>query len=85
MILDKITSVTSESDAGIEAVEAPMTFQAFMIDEDDRYYYMGNLPQAIDRAVPKDRILYVQIIKPENPYDVILEGMDNPKNKNEVN
>lgn len=71
ILLDsKLTTEVSDGES-TQVAEIPMTLQAFLIDEDEQYLYLGkeydgqHPTKSVDRAVPKNRIIYVEILNPE--------------------
>lgn len=82
-ILDTKMQMVSETDEGVHSSETPLTIQAFLIDEDEQYYYLGNVPPnldkiVVDRAIAKSRVIYVQTIVPDDPFTAILDEMEKP-------
>lgn len=84
ILLDASLTTSMETEEGVVSQNLPLTFQAFLIDEDDTYYYMGHIynlsspHSGITRAIPKKRVLLAEIVDPADPLTEILDEMKTP-------
>ncbi len=66
-------------------VETDIKVQGFILDMDDEFYYLGNTPEEIVRAVKRENVVYIEILNPDNEYRAILDEMEVPKDEAEKN
>lgn len=86
IISDLSVSNTSQNDENYETNSAYMTFNGFLLDQDDEYCYLGETGNEVSSAIKKDSIRFIQVISPRNELDEILDSLpDNPEKDNEVN
>lgn len=68
-----------------EGVALPLEVQAYILDVDERFYFLGDSPLEINSVIDKSEVKYIRIIE-DIPYDVqILNEMGNPQNEDDLN
>lgn len=63
----------------------PLAVQGYMLDADDKFYYIGKNPLEIASAVNKNDVAYVCVIDNIDPAVQILENMPVPEAEEETN
>lgn len=63
----------------------PIVIQGYILDIDDEFYYIGNNPSEVVRAIRKQDARAFEILQPKNVFDEILEHMPVPENKDSEN
>lgn len=74
----------TESGEVIDEV-APLTIQGFVLDMDDKFFYLGEDPMLISKAIKITSVSYIEISKPKSAYDDILDSIGNTPQEKEVN
>lgn len=80
----KITD-TVDSEEGVHQIELPLMLDGYLMDMDDEYYYLGEDPKSVSKAVRKDQILSIEIESMKTVYDQILDEMDSPIEDTDIN
>lgn len=62
-------------------VDIPNTFDGYLLDVDDEYYYLGETSKEISKAVRKDQSISIEIAQLKTAFDAILDEMDEPEEK----
>jgi hypothetical protein len=65
--------------------QAMSTFEGYLLDVDDEYYYLGLNSDAIDVAFDRQTIYSVQIIQPRDVHRQMLDNLEVPEEEHEVN
>lgn len=55
-------------------IEAVTTYQVFLLDVDDDYYYVGEQAEEISAAIRRDTVFSIEIVKPKSKALQLLEG-----------
>lgn len=79
-----IAEYTNTEDGPLEQ-NAPMVARGYMLDADDDYVYLGEDPFEITQAIQTKRIVLVQREIKSSAYDDLLNGMPDPKKKEDIN
>lgn len=79
-----ITDFTSSEEGQLEQ-NAPMVSRGYLLDCDSDYLYLGEDPFEITQAVQRRRIVLIQREIKSSPYEDMLNGMPNPKKKEDIN
>jgi hypothetical protein len=77
-----------ESEEGVIIQETPLVFQGFLLDEDSKYYYLGEGPGEIANAVKIDSVKGISIVPQvvvKTEFDNILDDMPDPESEEEFN
>lgn len=70
----------------IRPVQSPMVIQAYMIEEDDEYFFLGHDPDLICIAVKKNQIVLIETLDPtEDMAQELDEAVEIPKSDLGVN
>lgn len=72
-------------ETGVIDQTLPIVLKGYILDMDDEYYYLGNTPEEISKAVKKEAVKYIEIISEQNVFDQILEDFPTPGTKEEQN
>jgi hypothetical protein len=64
-----------------ENVEVPITIQGYILDTDKDYYFMGDTPEEITRAIRKDSVIYIQVIEDIDPLHEALKDCEVPEDE----
>jgi hypothetical protein len=65
--------------------ENAIKIAGFVLDVDDEYYYLGDTPEEITQAIRRDRVIYIQILEPINPYLDALKELEVPEDETKQN
>lgn len=68
-----------------ESGRMPLAIQGYMLDVDDKYYYIGKNPLEVISAVDKNDVAYICIIEQIDPAVQMLQEMPVPKAEEENN
>ena len=79
-----IKTVKQEEDQITEQT-VPVIFQAYLLDMDEEYYYLGQDPDEVFSALRKDQCIYIAIVRENSILDDALDDLEVPENSNEVN
>lgn len=63
----------------------PSVVNGYILDMDDEYYYMGNTPEFVHKAIKKSQVRYIEVVQEQSVYDKILDDMHTPNRKEEEN
>lgn len=72
-------------ESGVSDETIPIVLQGYILDIDDTYLYVGDTPEAITQAVFKNDARIIRIVKEQNPYDDMLDQMEMPNKREDVN
>jgi citrate synthase len=62
MIMTKhVMEQMTQTEDSIETIKAPISFQGYLTDEDDVYYYLGYDPDQIHQCVKKDQVVQIAL------------------------
>lgn len=83
-LLDTSLNSVVETEEGIQSTEMPLSIQGYLVDEDDQFYYIGDIPPnldkiTIDKAVSKSRVILAQILQIPDQLTQILDDIPKPK------
>lgn len=70
-----------DSDEGHTVQEMPVTIQGYLLDQDEKYFYIGDGPGAIETAVEIPTVAAITIVKQKGPLDQIFDSMPNPSDE----
>lgn len=73
------------NEEGVTDETIPIVIQGFILDMDDERLYLGDSPEEITQAVMKSDARIIRIVKANNPYDEILDSLDAPMKKENIN
>jgi hypothetical protein len=62
----------------------PISFQGFLLEQDEQFYYIGPGPGNIAQAIKKELVGIFTIVNPENEMDTILTDFK-PEREEEIN
>lgn len=74
---------SDENGATVQSI--PMTYEGILLDQDSDYYYLGRTPSEIEQAVRKSRVVHIGIVEQKTLFDEILETVQIPNKKDEIN
>lgn len=57
----------------------------YILDMDDEFYYLGDDPEEIVQAIRRDKVIWIQILTPENSYKEILKELEVPDDETKKN
>ena len=57
----------------------------YILDMDDEFYYLGDNPEEIVQAIKKDRVIWIQVLTPENAYTEMLQSLEVPTDESAKN
>jgi hypothetical protein len=57
----------------------------YILDITPEYYFLGNNPDEVCKAIKRESVVYIEILNPEDQFISILEDMEVPKNEQEKN
>lgn len=78
------SEVNFSDDNGATVQSIPMSYEGILLDENNDYYFLGT-PKEITQAVRKTRVVHIMVVEQKTLFDEILETMDRPENKEDVN
>lgn len=64
---------------------APLGILGFILDMDDKFFYLGEDPHQISKAIKITEVSFIEISKPKTAYDDILDSMGNAPDDKELN
>lgn len=64
---------------------APMVAQGYVLDIDDVYFYLGDNPLEVARAIAKNRIVMISVERKKSKYEELLENMNDPNKREDIN
>ncbi len=70
---------------GVSDETIPIVIQGYILDMDEERLYLGDSPEEITQSVLKSDARIIRIIKVQNPYDEILDSLDAPTKKENIN
>lgn len=53
----------------------PLTVRGFLLEQDDRYYYLGEHPNAVSQAVEKELVGLITAVEHKDYADTLLDGL----------
>ena len=59
-----------------EVIEGPISFDGYLLDVDNEYYYLGDTSQEVSKAIRKENVISVEIVKSLNIFDKMLEDIE---------
>jgi hypothetical protein len=65
-------------------VDIPNTFEGYLLDMDEEYYYLGDTSNEVSRAVRKEYAVVIEVAKIQKTktrFDAILDEMEEPDEK----
>lgn len=65
--------------------KAVLKLIGFVLDADDEFYYLGDTPEEITQAIRRDKVFYIQILQPINPYLEKLKSLEIPEDETKQN
>lgn len=68
------TEALSEESTVIE--EGPLRLQAYLLDEDESWYYIGGSPDQVTDAIKKVAVKHIRIVPMRSEVDIIFDGME---------
>lgn len=74
-----------ETEEGTGISESPITIRGYLLDEDNKYYYMGGRPDAVSNAIKKTSVKLIEIVEPKTQLDEVLDSMGEPEDEKEIN
>lgn len=74
-------SQTVELEDEVVQIDIPNTFDGFLLDADEEYYYLGDTPHEVSKVVRKEQCVAIEIAKLKTKYDEILDEMDDVEDK----
>lgn len=80
----KITE-TMETEEGILENTAQLILRGYLVDYDDSFYYLGEIPNEVNQAVERRNAPIIQIEEQINVYEEILNNIDIPEDKGKIN
>lgn len=73
---DIATKAEMTSEEGTMYEEGPLRLQGFLLDEDDKFYYLGGSPDNVTDAIKKIAVKHIKIIPARTQADDIFDGME---------
>lgn len=70
---------TIESEQGAISQNSPLSLTGYLLDFDERYYYLGDNPNQVYAAVAINEVILIQEVKPMDSMDLMMEGADMKK------
>jgi len=80
----KTTSIEHTEEGSTESTNLA-SFEGFILDVDDNFYYIGDDHQSVNKAIRKDQIVYIAITDPNSQYDTIMDEAKEPEDKKGYN
>lgn len=80
----KITESMQNEEGSTELI-MPMAIEAFLLDEDNLYYYLGKEPDQVDQAIKKVMVSHIEIVQSKHPYDELLDDFPTPTDQENIN
>lgn len=74
-----------ESDSRIIESTAPASIKGYLLEYDDDYYYLGDEPNSVNRAIKKTDVSYIEIVDENSALEKILDDFPIPEDENESN
>jgi hypothetical protein len=85
IILKREAKVLHQTEEGYIEETVPMTVNGYLLDMDDEYYFIGESPNNISRAILKKEVVYIEIVQVKTVYDEILDTMNVPQEDKDIN
>lgn len=76
MILDY-----AQNEAQTMEQNAPMVARGYLLDEDDKFVYLGDNPLEITQAISKNKVAMIQVERKKSKYEEMLEEMGDASKK----
>jgi hypothetical protein len=83
ILTDLQNSITTSSEHGTVTENYPISFQGFLLDEDEFNYYLGKTLNSINEMISKKNFVQMKLV--EDLVDEIFEQMPIPKKDEDVN
>ena len=80
-----MTKSQIETEEGTGISESPITITGYLLDEDDKYYYMGGRPDSITNAIKKASVKLIEIVEMKTHMDEMLDAIGEPEDEQEIN
>lgn len=78
-------SISSQTEEQVVTQEIPVIVEGFLLDMDEKYFYMGSSPDSVEHAVKEEEVIHIAIVQPKNELEEILEGIETPENREDFN
>ena len=69
------TTTSSHTEEGSVEETNMATFDGYLLDVDDSFFYIGANGMEVSKAIRKDQVVYIEIIRPKDQYDGLLDNM----------
>lgn len=76
---------STETAEGYQSGTALATLRGYLLEVDDEYYYIGETPDAVEKAIRKEHVLTIDIVDQDKVFDKILEELDTPEDRSKSN
>ena len=61
---------------------SPMVVQGYLLDHDDKYFYIGDNSLEVSQAIAKKNVVLIRIEKKKSKYEKLLEEMNDDSSEN---
>lgn len=75
LILNTNMSMVQTSEDETTSMDSPMAIEGVLVDEDERYYYIGTSPTNATKAVDKDSVIVAELIETSDQLQALLEAI----------
>ena len=85
MATNVIVSRSEQNEDSVITSNEPLSIQGYLLDIDDEFYYIGSTPDGMSAVIRRENVMLMTITEEENLLEDILNSMDVPTNKEEIN
>lgn len=85
IVTDIMIAEYTNTEEGAVEQNAPMVSRGFLLDIDSDYIYLGEDPFEVTQAIKKKRVVLIQREIKATAYEELLNGMPDPKKKEDIN
>lgn len=86
ILVNKDLRQSIQTPDNVRTIHSPVLVEGYLIDEDDLFYYMGEDPGTIYKAVAKRTIVMVEIIDPHaDMADALNDSVATPTDDKGIN
>lgn len=70
----KMEKQTSSGDM-IEIIKTPVSINGYLVDSDDKFYYLGHSPDSINQAIPHTDVAHIEVVAQDAEIADVMEQL----------
>ena len=79
------SKIQNQTETEIETQESPIMLDGYLVDMDDKYFYLGMSPDTITCAIEINTVAFLQILQELNPLENILDNLPDETDPDKMN